>query len=154
MKDFSLGVDIGGTFTDIVLLRNDGALFSKKLLSTPADYSLAIEDGVGELMRNSKVEGTRIGQFAHGTTVATNAIIERRGGFDVLAQHIFGVACAGLMHVKAVRAGGQVGHFALDKQAVGCFLDRGGSDGVSIRVDECRSSNIGADGRLLRNRWR
>jgi len=42
MSNFSLGVDIGGTFTDIVLLRADGELFSKKVLSTPGDYSLAI----------------------------------------------------------------------------------------------------------------
>ena len=84
MNQYSLGVDIGGTFTDIVLLRGDGALFSKKLLSTPGDYSLAIEEGVAELMQGAGVRGNEISQLVHGTTVATNAIIERRGAVAAL----------------------------------------------------------------------
>ena len=50
MTGYRLGVDIGGTFTDIVLLDADGALHNKKILSTPADYSLAIEEGVRGLL--------------------------------------------------------------------------------------------------------
>ena len=76
---YKLGVDIGGTFTDIVLLGPDGALLSKKILSTPRDYSLAIEQGVAELMQETNVTGAQIVELVHGTTVATNAIIERRG---------------------------------------------------------------------------
>jgi N-methylhydantoinase A len=79
MTEFRLGIDIGGTFTDIVLLGPDGALFSKKVLSTPADYSLAIEQGVAALMKETGVDGGQIAELVHGTTVATNAIIERRG---------------------------------------------------------------------------
>jgi N-methylhydantoinase A len=76
---YRLGVDIGGTFTDIVLLAPDGSLSSKKILSTPRDYSLAIEQGVGELMHETGVTGADIAEFVHGTTVATNTIIERLG---------------------------------------------------------------------------
>ena len=79
MAPFKLGVDIGGTFTDIVLLGADGALFGKKILSTPEDYSLAIEEGVLELLSRAGVLPAEITNFAHGTTIATNAIIERRG---------------------------------------------------------------------------
>ncbi len=79
MARYTLGVDIGGTFTDIVLLHADGTLFSKKILSTPDDYSRAIEDGVAELLHETGVASAAIGEFAHGTTIATNAIIERRG---------------------------------------------------------------------------
>ena len=75
----TLGVDIGGTFTDIVLLRADGMLFSRKVLSTPDDYSRAIEEGIAELLRQVGVDAGAIAELAHGTTVATNAIIERRG---------------------------------------------------------------------------
>src|SRR5262245_32943045 len=75
----TLGVDIGGTFTDIVLLRADGVLFSRKVLSTPEDYSRAIEEGIAELLRQVEVGAAAIAELAHGTTVATNAIIERRG---------------------------------------------------------------------------
>ncbi len=84
MTRYGLGIDIGGTFTDIVLVRNDGTLFSKKLLSTPADYSQAIEQGVAALMREACIDGADIGQLVHGTTVATNAIIERRGALAAL----------------------------------------------------------------------
>jgi len=76
---FTLGADIGGTFTDIVLLRSDGKLFSKKVLSTPKDYSLGIEEGVKALLQELGIAAGDIAEFAHGTTVATNAIIERKG---------------------------------------------------------------------------
>ena len=76
---YTLGADIGGTFTDIVLLRSDGRLFSKKVLSTSDDYSRGIEEGVTALLRESGVSAQQISEFAHGTTVATNAIIERKG---------------------------------------------------------------------------
>jgi len=79
MSRLALGVDIGGTFTDIVLLRPDGQLFSKKVVSTPDDYSRAIEEGVETLLREIGAEAGAIAEFAHGTTVATNAIIERKG---------------------------------------------------------------------------
>ena len=75
-----LGVDIGGTFTDIVLLGPDGTVHARKVLSTPDDYSRAIEDGVTRLLADTGVAPAGIAEFAHGTTVATNALIERRGG--------------------------------------------------------------------------
>jgi len=79
MSSFRLGVDIGGTFTDIVLLGDDGAVHSKKILSSPDDYSRAIEDGVRTLLSETGIAPTDIREVAHGTTVATNAIIERKG---------------------------------------------------------------------------
>ena len=76
---YTLGADIGGTFTDIILLQSDGRLFSKKVLSTPDDYSRGIEEGVAGLLKEIGVSARDISEFAHGTTVATNAIIERKG---------------------------------------------------------------------------
>lgn len=75
-----LGVDIGGTFTDIVLLGPDGTVHARKVLSTPDDYSRAIEDGVTRLLADAGVAPAGIAELAHGTTVATNALIEHRGG--------------------------------------------------------------------------
>ncbi|MDB5926453.1 MAG: hyuA, partial [Betaproteobacteria bacterium] len=72
-------MDIGGTFTDIVLVSGSGAVYSKKLLSTPPDYSAAIETGLHDLLSELSVRGADIGEFVHATTVATNAIIERKG---------------------------------------------------------------------------
>jgi N-methylhydantoinase A len=74
-----MGVDIGGTFTDIVMVAGDGTVFSKKLLSTPHDYSEAIESGVEALLSELSANARDLSEFVHATTVATNTIIERRG---------------------------------------------------------------------------
>lgn len=79
MSGYRLGVDIGGTFTDIVLLAQDGELYAKKVLSSPRDYSEAIGDGVRALLTETGVAPAAVTEIAHGTTIATNAIIERTG---------------------------------------------------------------------------
>ena len=78
-SDNRLGVDIGGTFTDIVMIARDGTVYSKKLLSTPADYSAAIEDGVAKLFSELAIDARSVAEFVHATTIATNTIIERKG---------------------------------------------------------------------------
>ncbi|MBI4183897.1 MAG: hydantoinase/oxoprolinase family protein [Proteobacteria bacterium] len=79
MTEYRLGVDIGGTFTDILLLGPKGAVFTKKVLSTPDDYSRAIQEGVSEMLREIGVGAAQVSELSHGTTIATNAIIERKG---------------------------------------------------------------------------
>lgn len=79
MTRYRLGIDIGGTFTDIVLLGEDGVVQTKKILSTPDDYSRAIEEGTRALLAETKIAADAITEVSHGTTVATNAIIERKG---------------------------------------------------------------------------
>lgn len=76
---YRLGVDIGGTFTDVVLMSADGVIYSKKVLSTPQDYSQGIENGVSALLGELKIDAADIAEFVHATTVATNTIIERKG---------------------------------------------------------------------------
>ena len=73
-----LGVDIGGTFTDVVL-EKDGASFSTKVLTTYIAPENAIIDGMGQVCAKAGVTPTQIDQIIHGTTLATNALIERRG---------------------------------------------------------------------------
>ena len=72
-------MDIGGTFTDIVMMSAAGIVYSKKLLSTPSDYSAAIEDGIARLCAELAMDPRNIVEFVHATTVATNTIIERKG---------------------------------------------------------------------------
>src|SRR6266853_3115478 len=79
MTRYRAGVDIGGTFTDIVLLGEDGARHTKKVSSTVDDYDRAIVDGLGELLREIGAEASGIVELLHGTTVASNAILERKG---------------------------------------------------------------------------
>ena len=79
MTNFRLGIDVGGTFTDVVLLGDDGTLLTRKVSSTPDDYSRAIVQGVREVLDGAGVDGEVIQEVGHGTTVASNTIIERKG---------------------------------------------------------------------------
>ncbi len=81
---FRVGVDIGGTFTDIVLQRSDGAMMTKKISSTPDDYSRAILQGLEECIAEFCFPGSAIQEIIHGTTVATNAILEQKGARTAL----------------------------------------------------------------------
>ena len=74
MSETRLGVDVGGTFTDLVAL-SDGTLVTAKVPSTPRDQS----EGVMNAVRTSEVEPGAVSALAHGMTVATNALLERRG---------------------------------------------------------------------------
>ena len=77
------GVDIGGTFTDVVLEKDD-ALFSTKVLTTYAAPETAIIDGMHQVLAKAGVSPGEVGQIIHGTTLATNALIERRGAKTAL----------------------------------------------------------------------
>ncbi|RMF90169.1 MAG: hydantoinase/oxoprolinase family protein [Nitrospinota bacterium] len=74
-----LGVDIGGTFTDVMLIQPDGALCIGKVLTTPQDPSKAVVEGLSTLLQELGIPPAAIGTAIHGTTLVTNAIIERKG---------------------------------------------------------------------------
>jgi N-methylhydantoinase A len=77
---FRLGVDVGGTFTDLLLVNEEtGETFTAKVSSTPHDSSIAVLDGIEKICRASGIEPAHIRSVMHGTTVATNAILTRRG---------------------------------------------------------------------------
>jgi N-methylhydantoinase A len=79
MTTYRVGVDIGGTFTDIVLLGADGTIHTKKISSSVGDYARAIVDGLQEVFAETGLAGTAIEELRHGTTVASNAILEGKG---------------------------------------------------------------------------
>src|SRR4249920_2144706 len=76
---YRVGVDIGGTFTDIVLLGSDGTIHTKKISSSVDNYARAIVDGLSEVFDESGLAGDMIEEIRHGTTVASNAILEHKG---------------------------------------------------------------------------
>ncbi len=76
---FRVGVDIGGTFTDIVLLEASGRLHTKKVSSSVDDYARAIVDGLREVFRDTGITGADLAEVLHGTTVASNAVLEQKG---------------------------------------------------------------------------
>ena len=80
MKHFSLGVDVGGTFTDFVLLdEKSGRISIGKVLTTPTDPSDAMVAGSRDVLAQAEVSGERLSRVVHGTTLVTNTIIERKG---------------------------------------------------------------------------
>lgn len=76
---YRVGVDTGGTFTDLILLGDDGQLLRRKVLSTPDDFSRGILQALTAAMAERGIEGSDLREFIHGTTVATNAILEAKG---------------------------------------------------------------------------
>lgn len=77
---YRIGVDVGGTFTDFSISNTtDGENLFFKLPSTPGDPSEAIVEGIQRILENFKIEAADVSYIGHGTTVATNMIIERRG---------------------------------------------------------------------------
>jgi N-methylhydantoinase A len=79
MAGIRVGIDVGGTFTDIVVLLADGTVLTRKLLSSPEDYSRAILTGLREILDGGRIGPAEVGEVLHGTTVATNAILEGKG---------------------------------------------------------------------------
>jgi len=79
------GVDIGGTFTDLILYDDrTGSLSIGKTLTTPDDPALAVETGMRETLVGADESPENVGNVIHGTTLVTNALIERKGARTAL----------------------------------------------------------------------
>jgi N-methylhydantoinase A len=76
---YRVGIDIGGTFTDMLLVGEDGTALIGKTLTTPGDPSLAVENALQPVLLNGSMEPGERGTLIHGTTLVTNALIERKG---------------------------------------------------------------------------
>src|SRR4029079_701020 len=73
-----IGVDIGGTFTDAAVI-HDGALTTAKVSTTPADQSRGMAEAIELALAGAGVDPAAVAYLAHATTVATTAVLERRG---------------------------------------------------------------------------
>lgn len=91
-----VGADVGGTFTDVILQRPNGEIAFSKVLSTPPHYDRAVVEGIRQ-PAEALGATTRIAEVVHGTTVATNAVLERRGSATAL------VTTAGFRDVLELR---------------------------------------------------
>ncbi|MBU7314736.1 hydantoinase/oxoprolinase family protein [Paenibacillus oleatilyticus] len=82
---YMVGVDVGGTFTDVTLVdTRSGEILNHKVPSTPDDPSRAIMNGVEQILELNGVSVSEVRYLAHGTTVATNSLIERKGALTGL----------------------------------------------------------------------
>src|ERR1700754_1344047 len=77
---YRLGVDVGGTFTDVLLVEEaSGATWRAKTASTPYDQAVGVLNGIGKVCDEAGIALSDVAQVLHGTTVATNAILEGKG---------------------------------------------------------------------------
>lgn len=77
---YRLGVDVGGTFTDLLLINEqNGQIFTAKIASTPQDQSIGVLNGINRICEQSQVDPKEITRVMHGTTVSTNAVLTGKG---------------------------------------------------------------------------
>jgi len=77
---YRLGVDVGGTFTDLLLVdETSGETFMAKVPSTPEDSSIGVLNGIERICAESSIDPKQVSEVMHGTTVATNAVLTRKG---------------------------------------------------------------------------
>lgn len=81
---YRVGVDVGGTFTDIVVLGDDGHIATHKIASTVDDYSRAIQEGVQAALHKAGVTAAAVHELVHGATVASNTVLEYKGARTAL----------------------------------------------------------------------
>jgi N-methylhydantoinase A len=76
---YAIGIDTGGTFTDVVAYGSDGSLRLTKVPSTRADPGAAVRQVLSDVLKAWEIRHGQVERFVHGTTVATNAVLERKG---------------------------------------------------------------------------
>jgi N-methylhydantoinase A len=126
---YRLGVDVGGTFTDLLLIDEArGETYSAKVPSTPADSSIGVLNGIVRICEQNSIDPERITHVMHGTTVATNTVLEGKGARVGL------VTTAGYRHVlqmaRSFVPGGLGGWVIYNKRALMAPLE------LTIEADE------------------
>ena len=143
---FRIGVDVGGTYTDLVATDDTGRTVFAKSPSTPADQSIGVMAGLEELARRLKVTRAKMlastDRLVHGTTVATNALLERKGAKVAL------LTTAGHRDVIEMREGLKPDRYDLRSPPPEPLVPRELRFGVARRL--CRATLF--DGCLCRER--
>ena len=137
---YRLGVDVGGTFTDLLLINEEsGATFTAKVPSTPEDSSIGVLNGIARICDESGINPGDVNRVMHGTTVATNAVLTGKGAKVGL------VTTAGyedtLQVARSFCPGGLGGWVTFNKKPLLAPLK------MTIGAEE----RIGSDGQVVRN---
>ena len=134
---YRLAADVGGTFTDVVLIDDAGNVWSHKVLSTPPDFERAVLEAAEQLLQMRGAAGADVEAVAHGTTVATNAVLEQRGARTALVTN---EGFRDVLELRRIRAP-QIYDLFFDKPPV--LVER------ALRLElSCR---VAADGEELRS---
>lgn len=130
MSGWRVGVDIGGTFTDVVLWRDGaGDVMRDKLLTTPDDPARAVLDGIARVLERAGITTAGLDRVIHGTTLVANALIERKGVSTAL------VTTAGFRDVLEIGREWRYDLFNLDIEMPAPLVPRVRRFEVTERVD-------------------
>ncbi|AEC21277.1 Hydantoin utilization protein A [Pusillimonas sp. T7-7] len=124
-----LSADIGGTFTDIVAELPNGTRVTSKILTTPAAPEEAVLEGASQLLELNALSLRDVGVFVHGTTLATNAILERRGANTAL------ITTEGFRDVLEIGTEGRFDQYDLQLERRAPLVSRGLRLTVTERID-------------------
>ena len=138
---YSVGIDVGGTYTDLAAVGPEGAIQARKVLSTPADQS----EGVAASLAALGASPARVRRVAHGTTVVTNLLLERRGARVVLC------ATAGASDLLELRRQERAALYDLsaqhppplvDAERVVAVRERRTPEGVSVPLTAAEAARV------------
>lgn len=129
-----IGIDTGGTFTDFMLYDGKGGMLAWKVLSTPGDPTAAVIEGLGQVGELSRVASIRL-----GTTVATNALLERRGA------RVAYVATRGFRDVPFIQRGNRRSHYDLSWVKPRPFCLRRDAHEIGERIDHAGRVHVPLD---------
>jgi len=124
-----VGADIGGTFTDVIIVDENSKTWSKKVLTTTDDYSRGIAEAASDLVIRAGLRSEQVDRVVHGTTVATNAILEDKGAKTAL------VTTAGFRDVLELRRLRVPELFSLNYQPPSPLVPRRRRFVVAERID-------------------
>ncbi len=125
-----IGVDVGGTFTDVILTDSTtGQQYVNKVPSTPGNQELAVMQGIESLLRNHNLREEDVSLVVHGTTVATNAMLERKGAKVVL------ISTEGLEDILEIGRQHREDIYSLSASRPEPLVDRENRIGVKERLD-------------------
>lgn len=131
--EYAIGVDVGGTFTDFVLVNHDGTIETAKVPSTPEDQSVGVIDGLSKLAeaRGVSIEALMGGcsYLVHGTTVATNLMLEMKGSITGI------LTTKGFRDIIDIRRNYREADFDIRERAPEPLVPRRRRLGVTERID-------------------
>ena len=137
---YRLGVDVGGTFTDLLLVNEDsGDIFTAKVPSTPHDSSVGVLNGIGRVCGNAGIDPKVITHVMHGTTVATNTILEMSG------------AKVGLITTKGYQQTLQIARSFVPGGLGGWVIYNKSLPLAPLALTIEADERVGADGEIVRN---
>lgn len=128
---YKLGFDIGGTFTDIFAIDDEtGDIIQEKVPTTPEDFSAGVINGIEKVCADHDIQPAAISHLSHGTTVATNALIEREGAETGL------ITTAGFRDALAIGREKRSDIYNYSPSKPPAFVERQHRIGVDGRLDE------------------